>query len=225
MQVNPSAASAAKPRTAFPQASNFRLASMERSTTCCHASVRTSMRFACCDNSSGVVLTTDGQAKRLSWEYRIELWGPIARRSQNSVQAAARTVAPARKPITLDATQPSRMALATLFALVMSRVMSTPNPAVRMVALVSANRTQLDICSNAWKAPSAVSFFCSLAGRTFGELLRHTGLDSLHGPSSSDAPLGVGGKPVSGPRGSGGSCVNTRIPVAPVSDAKVAVQV
>src|ERR1035437_5633169 len=106
------------------------------------------------------------------------------------------------------------MAVATVLEFDISMVRTTPRPAVRMVALVSANRTQFAIWSMAWKQPSADS----VSGLSFGFAppdvawtgevclrLGRNGLDPLDGPAASDAPLRVPGKPARGPRRDGGS--------------------
>src|SRR5665811_62403 len=120
---------------------------------------------------------------------------------------------------------PCLTAVATVLEFDISMVRTTPRPAVRMVALVSANRTQVAIWSMACRQPSGglvseLSFgFAPPDVAWTGEVCLRLGrneLDPLDGPAASDAPLRVAGEPVRGPRCDGGSSVLIGVPVVAV---------
>src|SRR4051812_17757116 len=95
------------------------------------------------------------------------------------------------------------MAFVTMSAFVIRMVRTTPSPAVRIVALASANRTQLAIWSMAWKPPSTgLASGLSSDVVSGADLWRRLGSNNVHPldrPSAAHAPLGVGGQPVCGP--------------------------
>src|SRR4051794_13814704 len=120
---------------------------------------------------------------------------------------------------------PNLIAATTDSALVITIVSTTPTPATRMVALVSANRTQLATWSMAWKAPSAgrASAGGDSSGRGSGRL--RSNASPVDGPLARDAPFGEASEPVCGPRGGGGGGVLGRVPVGLGCDARVAADV